>query len=106
MSQDITTKEMQSDQWVKNSVVIPHTAVQCSVLDGEAVLLNLETGAYFTLNRVGTVSWELFDGKRTLDQVHVEICNRFDVRDDIAWQDLLLMIQHLDQEGLIQSERR
>ena len=53
-----------------HSVVTPHPDVQCSVLDGEAILLNLETGAYFTLNRAGTVTWELFDEARTLDHIH------------------------------------
>lgn len=88
------------------SVVMPHPDVQCSVLDGEAVLLNLETGAYFTLNRAGTVSWELLDGKRTLHQIHSAICERFEVSEEVARQDLLALVQHLDQEGLIQPERR
>lgn len=89
-----------------NSIVTPHSDVQCSVLDGEAILLNLETGAYFTLNRVGTVAWEFFDGVRTLAQVHSAICERFEVSEDIAKQDLLLLVKHLGQEGLIQPERR
>ena len=89
-----------------HSVVTPHPDIQCSVLDGEAVLLNLETGSYFTLNRVGTVSWELFDGERTLNQVHSAICERFEVSEDVARQDLLALVSHLGQEGLIQHERR
>ncbi len=88
------------------SVVTPHSDVQCSVLDGEAILLNLETGAYFTLNRVGTVTWELFDGVRTLDQIHSTICERFEVSEEVARQDLLSLVEHLDQEGLLQPERR
>ena len=89
-----------------HSVVTPHPDVQCSVLDGEAVLLNLETGAYFTLNRVGTISWELFNGERTLTHVHAAICERFEVSEEVARQDLLSLVKHLDQEGLIQPERR
>ena len=89
-----------------HSVVIPHPDVQCSVLDGEAVLLNLETGAYFTLNRVGTVTWELFDGECTLDQILLAICERFEVSEEVARQDLLSLVRHLGQEGLIQPERR
>ncbi len=89
-----------------HSVVTPHPDVQCSVLDGEAVLLNLETGAYFTLNRAGTVTWELFDGARTLDQIHSAICERFEVGEEISRQDLLSLVDHLSQEGLIQPKRR
>ena len=90
----------------ENTIVVPYPDVQCSVLDGEAILLNLETGSYFTLNRVGTVAWEYFNSKRTFTQVHSAICERFDVRQDIAWKDLLSLVKQLDQEGLIQCERR
>jgi len=98
-------REDETTTW-GHSVVTPHTDVQCSVLDGEAVLLNLETGAYFTLNRAGTVTWELFDGARTLDQIHSAICERFEVSEEVARQDLLALVEHLGQEGLIQPERR
>lgn len=85
-----------------NTRVTPHPDVQCSILDGEAILLNLETGAYFTLNRVGTVTWELFNGECTLTQVLSAICERFEVSEDLARQDLLSLVEHLGQEGLIQ----
>ncbi|MDT7041594.1 PqqD family protein [Candidatus Nitronereus thalassa] len=90
----------------ENTIVVPDPDVQCSVLDGEAILLNLETGSYFTLNRVGTVAWELFDGERTLSQVHGRICECFEVSEDMAQHDLLSLVEHLSQEGLIQNERR
>lgn len=94
-----------STAW-EHSVVTPHPDVQFTVLDGEAVLLNLETGAYFTLNRVGTVAWELFNGERMLTQVHSTICERFDVGGEVARQDLLSLVTDLQQEGLIQQDRR
>ena len=97
--------EEDSTGW-EQTVVSYHPDVQCSVLDGEAILLNLETGAYFTLNRVGTTAWELFNGERTLVEVHSAICECFDVSVDVARKDLLSLVKHLDQEGLIRSERR
>lgn len=90
--------------WGEHSVVTPHPDVQCSVLDGEAVLLNLESGSYFTLNRVGTVTWELLNGERTLAEVLSTLCECFEVSQEVARQDLFSLIQHLGQEGLIQPE--
>lgn len=89
-----------------NLKITPHPDVQCSVLDGEAVLLNLKTGSYFTLNQVVTETWELLNGERSLTQVHSAICECFDVREDIARQDLLWLMKHLAQDDLIQPERR
>ena len=33
------------------------------------VLLHLETGAYFGVNQVGLLIWELVDGERTLEDI-------------------------------------
>jgi hypothetical protein len=33
------------------------------------VLLHLETGAYFGVNQVGLLVWELVDGERTLEEI-------------------------------------
>jgi hypothetical protein len=38
-------------------------------LEGEAVLLNLETGVYFGLNEVGTRIWSLLQERVSLKQV-------------------------------------
>ena len=85
--------------------VVPIADVHCTVLEGEAVLLHLKNGHYYTLNRVGTVAWERFQVKPTLKEVHQVICSRFDVNADQAMTDLVNLVNHLDQEGLIQQER-
>lgn len=48
-------------------------------LEGESVLLNLETGIHFTLNETGTAVWELFDGTTSLSEIEQILCRRFDV---------------------------
>jgi hypothetical protein len=88
-----------------NTRIVPCMDVHCTVLEGEAVLLHLKNGHYYTLNRVGTVAWELFAGKPTLKEVHQVICSRFDVSEDQANMDLAALVNHLGQEGLIQQER-
>ena len=86
--------------------ITPSPDVHCTVLDEEAVLLNLENGLYYTLNRVGTATWELFTGDKTLSEIHGAICSRFEVAEDRARNDLVALVNHLGQEGLIQQERR
>lgn len=78
--------------------------VQCAVLDDEAVLLNLQNGHYYTLNRVGTAMWELLGG-RTLREVLDEICQRFEVDRERAHDDLVALVMRLESEGLVQEER-
>jgi hypothetical protein len=35
---------------------------------GEAILIRLDTGTYFSLNKVGTEFWEMLDGQQTIEQ--------------------------------------
>ncbi|HKZ85800.1 MAG TPA: PqqD family protein [Anaerolineae bacterium] len=35
---------------------------------GEAILIRLDTGTYFSLNKAGTEFWEMLDGQQTIEQ--------------------------------------
>ncbi len=90
----------------KSAVLQAAEDVHCTVLDGEAVLLNLENGHYYSLNRVGSAIWEHCDGKRTLEEILHEICQRFDVGEDRARGDLLAITSQLLKEELLFSSQK
>lgn len=75
--------------------------VTWKALEGESVLLNLETGVYFTLNETGTAAWELFDGATSLAAIGEALCTRFDVLPEQSRQDLLELTNMLIEEGLV-----
>ena len=70
-------------------------------LDGEAVILNLESGTYFSLNQVGTRIWSLLqdDGslRRTFDVIHQE----YDVAQEILERDILRLLEELLAKDLV-----
>ena len=80
--------------------------VQATTMDGETVLLDLSTGRYYTLNRIGSLIWELCTGTQTISDIHEVVCNRFDVVSERALADLVTLVNQLVQEGLLQPERR
>ena len=45
-----------------------HKPIQ-NEIDGELVILNIETSEYFTLNKVGTVIWNYLNTQRTFSQI-------------------------------------
>jgi hypothetical protein len=75
--------------------------VQWAVLDGQALLLNLENGRYYSLNRVGTVIWELFTGNHPLAGILAVISQRFDVAEEAAREDLIALVRRLREEKLV-----
>lgn len=75
-------------------------------LEGESVLLNLETGIYFSLNETGTAAWELFDGTTSLAEVGEILCRRFDVGLEQARSDLAELTGELRMEGLVRVHEK
>ena len=85
---------------LKSTVLCPSPDANFSILDGEAVLLNLESGYYYTLNQVGTVIWQLIDGVRTLHDIQKALCDRFEVSKEQANNDLISLADQFCAEGL------
>jgi len=82
----------------------PSVDVQGISMNDETVLLNLSTGRYYTLNRLGSVIWEHCTGRTTVKDIHAVLCDRFEVAPEQALDDLLALISQLVQEGLLQQE--
>jgi hypothetical protein len=79
--------------------------VQGTTMDGETVLLDLSSGRYYTLNRLGSVIWDQCMGRQTISAIHAVLCERFDVCPEQALDDLVALANELIQEGLLQQER-
>jgi len=70
-------------------------------LDGEAVVLNLDSGVYFTLNTTGTAVWQRIDGATSLEEIGRGLWEQFDITVEQAQRDLLELTQALLDEGLV-----
>ena len=73
-------------------------------LEGEAVLLNLETGIYFGLNATGLRMWQLIEQHRTLDRVLALLTREFDAPAAELEADLLAWVSQLEDQGLLRRE--
>jgi len=70
-------------------------------LEGEAVILNLETGTYFGLNEVGTRIWTLIQEHESLSRVFEAIRQEYEVSPEALEGDLLRIIDELRRKGLV-----
>jgi len=75
--------------------------VAWKVLDGESVVLNLDSGVYFTLNMTGTAVWERIDGATSLEEIGRGLWEQFEITVEQAQRDLLELTQTLLDEGLV-----
>ncbi len=74
--------------------------------DGSAVLLNLGSGLYYTLNRAGVVVWKaLGEGESDVSQLARRLCNSFDVEESEALREASRLLNELQKDGLVRLER-
>jgi hypothetical protein len=71
-------------------------------LGGEAVILALESGDYYSLNEVGTLIWSLVREPKTLLEIRDAILDKYDVESERCEEDLLALIKDLAAESLIE----
>ena len=70
-------------------------------LDGEAVILNLDTGMYFGLDAVGTRIWQLLDTHKSLRRTLQALEEEFDAPPDQLTADLTAFDDQLKAKGLV-----
>lgn len=85
---------------LETAFTIPDTVV-FRELDGEAVLLNLDSGQYFGLNTVGTRIWQLLAEFRRPQAVLDALLTEFDVAPAELETDMLQLLEQLAAHGLI-----
>lgn len=70
-------------------------------LQGEAVLLNLNSGIYFGLDAVGTRMWQLIVESEELAAVARSVVEEYEVSEAQCATDLLALVARLEEEGLL-----
>lgn len=70
-------------------------------IDGEAVLISLDSGFYYSLNRVGCFIFNQILKKGDFDDILEEMKSGFEVAESEAREDLEGFIESLEQEKII-----
>lgn len=85
--------------------VRPAAHVVTEVLDGEAVLLNLESGRYYTLNPTGTRMWQLLCEMHEPQKVLTALVGEYPVEPGTLSQHLDELVAALVEAGLACDDR-
>lgn len=77
-------------------------AVACEV-EGEMVLLNLQSGTYFGLNGVGTEIWNQLAQQKTFDEIQQHLLARYRVAPERCEAEVLALLTKLTERGLVRT---
>jgi hypothetical protein len=75
--------------------------VASNIFDGEAILINLSNGMYYSLAGTGALVWALLEAGRAKDRICAELEERTGVDHATAVADLGRLIDELFAEGLV-----
>ena len=78
-----------------------HPDAAHQTVEEEAIIINVATGSYYSLNDTGTLFWELLDGQRTLADCAQAVADEYEVEVEVVEADLLELATEFEQEGLI-----
>jgi hypothetical protein len=76
--------------------------VAAKVLDGEAIMIDLKKGTYYSLDGAGGLAWELVETEHTLRQIADVIAQRFEVAPEVAGADVRRLVEEMLSEGLVE----
>jgi len=77
--------------------------VASKVVDGEAILINLSNGMYFSLDAVGGSIWTLVSDGHDLNTISTAVAQHYGVAEDTVANDIQTFAQTLVEEGLVVS---
>jgi hypothetical protein len=75
--------------------------VASKVIDGEAIIINLANGVYYSMDKVGALVWDRLQAGHTLDDVIAAVTGSYDVPREQAESNVRDLVQELVQENLV-----
>jgi hypothetical protein len=84
----------------KDSILQRAESVTFEVVADEAILIDINTGTYFSLNEVGTEFWQMLDGEQTIMQHATTIASKYEVETSMVLADLLELAEEMAKDKL------
>jgi hypothetical protein len=70
-------------------------------IDGEAIMINLATGSYYSLDRVGGDVWSLLEASLPVEDIVTELGRRYEATEDDIRSGVDDLLQRLSREELV-----
>ncbi|MFH1679442.1 MAG: PqqD family protein [Candidatus Eisenbacteria bacterium] len=84
-----------------DSVLKRSPSVPWRTIDRKGILVDLESGYYFSLNSTGQYIWGQLDGARSIREIARRVVEQFEVDEETALADCLELATRLLDQGLV-----
>ena len=100
----VTWNDMRAEAILQKNIKANPAVVFTDLEDGSAVLLDLDSKFYYSLNETGCFMWQVFDGQPSVPvkQLFDKLIGQYEVTEDEARKDIEEFVGNLAKEGLIE----
>lgn len=88
-------------------MLTPTTRFRCAddviakVMDGEAVIINLVNGMYYSIDKAGAVIWSLLESGHSISEAAENVAKRYEIASERAASDISQLVGQLLEERLL-----
>ena len=75
--------------------------VAAKVLDGEAIIINLTSGQYYRMDKVGAEIWQMIEARHSVEELILSIFGRYNVSLEQVRVDVERLTAELVEENLV-----
>ena len=86
-------------EYVVNS---PHVVGE--IIDDEAIILNLDSGQYFSTEASGAIIWSAVESGVTVEETANRLVDRFEIAPERAVEEAANFLKLLEEHGLVRAE--
>lgn len=86
------------------SKVIRKEDIVTADMDGETVMMNIETGHYYNLGKMGSVIWEMIGETICVESLVLSLLEKYEVAREQCETEVLKFLNHMNQEGLLETK--
>ena len=73
-----------------------------TVIDGEAIIVNLTNGVYYSMDKVGAEVWEMMGQGRSVEQMSAAVAARYETTPENARADIEFLAAKLIAEDIVE----
>ncbi|MDO7907222.1 lasso peptide biosynthesis PqqD family chaperone [Paenibacillus sp. JX-17] len=92
---------MKTEQLRADEIISQKPGTLVSDMDGEKVMLSIDTGKYYNLGQTGGRIWELLETPKTISQMTEILCAEYEIEADKCMEQIRAFVTKLSGEGLI-----
>lgn len=84
------------------TTVARNNEIVASDMDGEVVMMHIETGKYYNLGRIGGEIWNILEKSMMVENIVENLIVKYDVSKEQCEMDILPFLMQMEKNKLIQ----